>query len=276
MKQEIESTLPREGVSLWIGNLPKKKNIQRDLQTMFNEYKGLLYIYPVVSGDLKTRDPVCKGFAFFIFENENVANRFISEYHGKKLIFGKFERKITCRLSTKDDTILTDKKQRHKDEETDLIPGIKPDVIQQENTHDCFCYGNHYQTNSFEGEVIDNDGTKVPVNEEPDHSLAVSNAIAKMNINANSNRDTVAGTAQPEDSMSEMELNSSKSSVSGKSEKIQEKEAQTRHKKLKERELKSAGRKGPPLGSALRLKKKERSMLTDVLYKYGKEKTTTS
>ncbi|KAL3654118.1 hypothetical protein CASFOL_003799 [Castilleja foliolosa] len=41
-------------------NLPKKKNIHKDLRLSFQCVCGILNIVPVVSGNEKTRDPVCK------------------------------------------------------------------------------------------------------------------------------------------------------------------------------------------------------------------------
>lgn len=56
-------------------NLPKKKNIHRDLNLAFKGVPGIVNILPAVSGNQKTRDPVCKGFAFVDFKTEDDANR---------------------------------------------------------------------------------------------------------------------------------------------------------------------------------------------------------
>lgn len=56
-------------------NLPKKKNIHRDLKLAFKGVPGMLDIAPVVSGNEKTRDPVCKGFAFMDFKSQDDAQR---------------------------------------------------------------------------------------------------------------------------------------------------------------------------------------------------------
>jgi len=50
------------GPSVRLGNLPKKKNIHRDLQVVFKGFNGIVNIRPAVSGNRKTRDPICKGF----------------------------------------------------------------------------------------------------------------------------------------------------------------------------------------------------------------------
>ena len=51
-------------------NLPKKKSIHRDLKVAFDGVSGIINISPAVSGNKKTKDPVCKGFAFVDFKRE--------------------------------------------------------------------------------------------------------------------------------------------------------------------------------------------------------------
>ena len=59
-----------------LGNLPKKKNIHRDLKAAFQGIPGIVDIIPAVSGNKKTRDPICKGFAFVDFKFEEDAARY--------------------------------------------------------------------------------------------------------------------------------------------------------------------------------------------------------
>ncbi|XP_077237828.1 RNA-binding (RRM/RBD/RNP motifs) family protein [Tasmannia lanceolata] len=82
-----------------IGNLPKKKNIHRDLQLAFKGFPGIVNISPVVSGNKKTRDPICKGFAFVYLESEKAAYRFIEVYSKQNLKFGKLQKQITCEIT---------------------------------------------------------------------------------------------------------------------------------------------------------------------------------
>lgn len=56
-------------------NLPKKKNIHRDLKSAFGGIPGIIDIVPAVTGNKKTRDPICKGFAFVDFMHEEDAVR---------------------------------------------------------------------------------------------------------------------------------------------------------------------------------------------------------
>ena len=61
-------------VYVLLANLPKKKNIHRDLRLAFDGVPGIVNIIPAVSGNKKTKDPVCKGFAFVDLKTEDDAN----------------------------------------------------------------------------------------------------------------------------------------------------------------------------------------------------------
>lgn len=67
----------QDGVRVRVVNLPKKKNIHRDLQLAFKGVPGVLNIIPSVTGNKKTRDPICKGVAFIYFESKNEAQRYM-------------------------------------------------------------------------------------------------------------------------------------------------------------------------------------------------------
>lgn len=67
--------LPPGGVRVRVGNLPKKRNIQRDLQSAFKAFPGIIKIHPAITGSKKTRDPVCKGFAFLDLVTQKAADR---------------------------------------------------------------------------------------------------------------------------------------------------------------------------------------------------------
>ncbi|KAJ3693266.1 hypothetical protein LUZ60_008746 [Juncus effusus] len=85
-----------KGIRVRLSNLPKKKNIQRDLQMAFKGFRGILQIDPAVSGSKKTRDPICKGFAFVDLASQEIANRFVETYSDKRIPFGKIEKQINC------------------------------------------------------------------------------------------------------------------------------------------------------------------------------------
>ncbi|RVX10591.1 hypothetical protein CK203_017032 [Vitis vinifera] len=80
-------------------NLPKKKNIHRDLQLAFKGVPGIVNIIPAVSGNKKTRDPVCKGFAFVDLKTENDVNRFVHMFSEQNITFGKIQKQIKCEIT---------------------------------------------------------------------------------------------------------------------------------------------------------------------------------
>ncbi|CAA7014367.1 unnamed protein product [Microthlaspi erraticum] len=86
------------GFRVRVTNLPKKKNVHRDLKVAFKEVSGVLNIAPAVSGNKKTKDPVCKGFALVDFKSEVDANRFVEEFNGQRLSFGKVVKQIKCQV----------------------------------------------------------------------------------------------------------------------------------------------------------------------------------
>ncbi|KAL0385594.1 UNVERIFIED_CONTAM: hypothetical protein Sradi_2953700 [Sesamum radiatum] len=93
----VSTEIP-DGFRVRLLNLPKKKNIHRDLKLAFKEVPGILNIVPVVSGNEKTRDPVCKGLAFIDFKYQDEAQRFVQNFTGKSISFGKVQKQIKCEM----------------------------------------------------------------------------------------------------------------------------------------------------------------------------------
>ncbi|CAN6549032.1 unnamed protein product [Malus baccata var. baccata] len=87
-----------DGVRVRLINLPKKKNIHRDLSSAFKLVPGLISINPAVSGNKKTKDPICKGFAFVHFKSEIDATRFVEMFSSQNVTFGKIQKQIKCEL----------------------------------------------------------------------------------------------------------------------------------------------------------------------------------
>ncbi|KAK9107979.1 hypothetical protein Syun_023990 [Stephania yunnanensis] len=81
-----------------VSNLPKKRNIHKDLQLAFKGFPGILNISPVVSANKKTRDPICKGFAFVDLAYEEDATRFKEAYSRKSITFGRIQKQIRCEI----------------------------------------------------------------------------------------------------------------------------------------------------------------------------------
>ncbi|WCJ21706.1 RNA-binding (RRM/RBD/RNP motifs) family protein [Euphorbia peplus] len=97
-KKKATEVLP-SGIRVRIANLPKKKNIHRDLQSTFKEVPGIVNIVPAVTGNKKTKDPICKGFAFVDFKSEEHANRFVQQFSGQDLPFGRVQKRIKCSMT---------------------------------------------------------------------------------------------------------------------------------------------------------------------------------
>ncbi|PKI56219.1 uncharacterized protein LOC116210083 [Punica granatum] len=89
-------------------NLPKKKNVHRDLKLAFDGTPGMLNIVPAVSGNQKTRDPVCKGFAFVDFKSEKDAVRFVETFSRRSITFGKVQKQIECEIENRRSSISAD------------------------------------------------------------------------------------------------------------------------------------------------------------------------
>ncbi|KAL6187444.1 hypothetical protein ACLB2K_038843 [Fragaria x ananassa] len=86
------------GFRMRVTNLPKKKNVHRDLSAAFKTVPGLLSINPAVSGNKKTKDPICKGFAFVHFKTEKDAARFVETFSLQSITFGKVQKQIKCEV----------------------------------------------------------------------------------------------------------------------------------------------------------------------------------
>ncbi|KAK3223254.1 hypothetical protein Dsin_010279 [Dipteronia sinensis] len=97
VKQKIkEPEVIPSGIRVRLVNLPKKKNIHRDLKSAFEDVRGIISISPAVSGNKKTKDPICKGFAFVDFKSEEDATRFMQVFSTQSISFGKIQKQIKC------------------------------------------------------------------------------------------------------------------------------------------------------------------------------------
>ncbi|KAL5828963.1 hypothetical protein ACOSQ3_018431 [Xanthoceras sorbifolium] len=86
------------GFRVHLANLPKKKNIHRDLKSAFEGVPSIINISPAVSGNKKTKDPICKGFAFVDFMSEEDATRFTQIFSKQSISFGKIQKQIKCEM----------------------------------------------------------------------------------------------------------------------------------------------------------------------------------
>ncbi|GAB2214201.1 hypothetical protein Droror1_Dr00018541 [Drosera rotundifolia] len=114
------------GIRVLITNLPKKRNIHRDLKSAFKEVSGIISISPMVSGNKKTRDPICKGLAYVYFKSMDDANRFIDLFSGQTVTFGKAVKKLKYELvnsSDSDDKETRDEKKKTCAQATTVTSG---------------------------------------------------------------------------------------------------------------------------------------------------------
>ena len=111
-KEKHYDTLP--GPKVFVGNLPHKMKIERDLAAIFKGWqgKGLQQIMPIAKTNKQlgnvnkyTRDKPCAGFAFLTFQDDASAEAFIAEWEGKMVQFGKGEKAAerTLRVSRAND-----------------------------------------------------------------------------------------------------------------------------------------------------------------------------
>ncbi|KAL6189817.1 hypothetical protein ACLB2K_036218 [Fragaria x ananassa] len=96
--QKGDEVVVPAGFRVRVTNLPKKKNVHRDLSAAFKTVPGLLSINPAVSGNKKTKDPICKGFAFVHFKTEKDAARFVETFSSQSITFGKVQKQIKCEV----------------------------------------------------------------------------------------------------------------------------------------------------------------------------------
>ncbi|CAK9201088.1 unnamed protein product [Sphagnum troendelagicum] len=94
---------PPAGVEVWVGNLPRKKNVDRDLWAALRSVGGLLHVRPIVfAQNEKTREPLCKGYAFLTFKTDGDALDFVAKYHGTNITYGRVEKKLACEVAGSD------------------------------------------------------------------------------------------------------------------------------------------------------------------------------
>ncbi|XP_031477539.1 uncharacterized protein LOC116248725 [Nymphaea colorata] len=234
-----------------VGNLPKKKNIHRDLRSAFKGFPGLLNISPAVTGNKTTRDPICKGFAFLDFESDATADRFLEIYSGQTVVFGKIEKQISC-------------------------DALKPDSLPKSGSGSAQSnvrYSPRLKIVDLDTKVSGSDSTNLPMEpsyrseiEDPAGTITPAGNSDKEDIDSESGRGLVLNFQNSESSINDTEEETASSSISTSR---KQKKMLVRKKQVKvpkpEKGLKSL----KVLGSASRLKIRERAVLTDVFSKYG-------
>lgn len=235
-QQEKVSTHVQDGARVRVVNLPKKKNVHRDLQLAFKGVPGVLNIIPTVTGNKKTRDPICKGIAFIYFQSEDEAQRFVQNFSGQSISFGKIQKQIKCNVMNSNSANLAGEQS---EDETDSTPGQAAIGLDEASDSDIDVEDNLLASSekSFPREYDDADERHV--------------------------------SAQWEDNREKFDTSSISVSETSPSSSKKGRKLKVKDKKVASKRSKDQIPKINTLGSANRLKIREKAVLTDVFSKYG-------
>ncbi|KAL1807240.1 hypothetical protein ACET3Z_030308 [Daucus carota] len=236
------------GIRVRLVNLPKKKNIIRDLQRAFKGFPGMINISPVVSGSKKTREPICTGIAFIYFKSTDDANRFIQTFSRQSIAFGKIQKQIKLELMDSSSAKTASEKLVGSN------PGPRLAYISANNDLDATSDIETPASNSkdISGEYDSEDDEHISAVEEEE-------------------RETVEAFSMVEHSEDDDNMMPKEESLSNALSSQPLKNNRTKKKKIV---VKGKQKKSPKLnipGSAKRLKIKEKAVLTDVFSKYGQK-----
>lgn len=302
----------QSGFRVRVTNLPKKKNVHRDLKAAFKEVSGVLNIAPAVSGNKKTKDPVCKGFALVDFKTGVDANRFVEQFDGQRLSFGKVVKQIKCQVvefAASNQSVSEELRSDTVFEELPF-PGFEAvssvDVVVEEDD-----FVDSWEEESSDDSVKDVDETEVE-EEEVETPLVSFQAVSKSGeaiVEARVDDDDDDGSDEEE--VAEETLEPLSSSVSSSDEERIERirrlelkllgrekvlgggavsdkpeaktggrvEGEKKKEKKKKKKILVKGKKSSTIeipGSSKRLKMKEKALLTGVLVKYAAKVASTS
>lgn len=168
-KQVQQDKVVQDGLCVRLVNLPKKMNVDKDLRVAFKGVSGIVNIVPVVTGNKKTRNPVCKGMAYINFKSKDEAQRFVQMFSGRSISFGKVQKQIKCEMinpgSPKSTTTQSVHKIKHVPEkdipdlsrdqdddfDTDFLSDSEKNISTDYNVaevEDLSAYTNGYEENS--------------------------------------------------------------------------------------------------------------------------------
>lgn len=234
------------GIRVCITNLPKKKNIHRDLRNAFNGVSGMTNIMPAVTGNKKTKDPVCKGFAFVDFKSEVDAIRFVETFSGQSISFGKIQKQIKFDM-------MNSRKSKDETFSDHVINGREATDLSSESDNDAY----------FNVDDCSLDSLPETITVKPGNSYDDLEGLKTVEVQENPGDNNAAGAKG--DACPETTIECTADSDSPK---------QLSKIRALEKKLLSKGkvRKIPKVkvpGSAKRLKIKEKAVLTGVLSKYA-------
>ncbi|XP_057448415.1 uncharacterized protein LOC130739956 [Lotus japonicus] len=242
------------GGRVLLANLPKKKNIHRDLKSAMQGVPGIINIAPAVTGNKKTRDPICKGFAFVDFKDKKDAVRFVELYTGQTLTFGKIQKQIKCEVVNAQSSSSSPELSKN----LGALPRLMDSPFEEDSNEDSNM--DDSAVSSWDGtDSNDLDEEQESDGENQEYATALDvdfDDSVEMTIDSETNplpseQGTINPTAEPE----------KKSSAKFRQESAPKKKLISKKKVKKVLEIP---------GSAKRLKIKEKAVLTDVFSKYGK------
>ncbi|KAL6983621.1 hypothetical protein U1Q18_017003 [Sarracenia purpurea var. burkii] len=249
-KQRAHEDAP-SGIRVRLANLPKKKNIHRDLQLAFEGVPGIVNIIPAVSGNKKTRDPICKGFAFIDLKSEEDANRFIQIISRQSVSFGKIQKQIICEIMNSKSPSSTREPPTNGSyaqlAAATLAKGPSADFDIDNSSLD--------SQELFASDELDEEGVDERVQSQWDNG---GENLGSFSLSKRSIGDTLGTKTEPEMSAKQNEI-------------VRENE-----KKLEAKRKRTKVPKWNIPGSANRLKVKEKAVLTGVLSKYAVQAASSS
>ncbi|XP_060214368.1 uncharacterized protein LOC132641404 [Lycium barbarum] len=232
----------QDGLRVRLVNLPKKMNVDKDLRLAFKGVPGIVNIVPVVSGNKKTRNPICKGLAYIDFKSKDEAQRFVKMFSGQSISFGKIQKPIKCEMinpgSPKSTTIQSVDEIKYAPEQE--IPDLYGDL------------GDDFDTD-FLSDSKENSSTNHDIVEVEDLSVHTNDYVENSEI------------------LSVESTSGDKQDVGEESDFSEQKKVQAKEKKKKPKRKKDNVAKLNIPGSARKLKIKEKALLTGVLSKYAQK-----
>ncbi|MCE3051859.1 hypothetical protein HAX54_051071 [Datura stramonium] len=241
-KHVQQDKVVQDGLRVRLVNLPKKMNIDKDLRVAFKGVPGIANIVPVVTGNKKTRNPICKGLAYIDFKSKDEAKRFVQMFSGRSIIFGKVQKRIKCDIinpgSPKSTTIQSDDEIKYASEQE--IPDLHGDL---DDDFDTDFLSDSEEIISTNHNVVEVEDLSVYTNDYVENSETLS-------------AESTSGDEQD---------------VGEESEFSEQKKIQAKEKRKKPKQKKEKISKLNIPGSARKLKIKEKAVLTGVLSKYAQK-----
>ncbi|XP_027361723.1 uncharacterized protein LOC113869547 isoform X2 [Abrus precatorius] len=248
------------GVRVRLVNLPKKKNIHRDLKSALQGIPGIVNIVPAVTGNKKTRDPICKGFAFIDFRHEEDAVRFVELYSGQTITFGKIQKQIKCELLNAESSSSSLNLSESLGAPPELMGSAFVDDSNEDSNIDDSALSSWVGTNSDDLDGLENE---VYYGEEQEDDGDNQGSVTDLRVDSDDSAEMRIDHEINLPTSEQVDRNppaEQKSSAKVKQENARKKKSTSKEKAKKVLDVP---------GSAKRLKIREKAVLSDVFSKYG-------